>query len=145
MKRILFLFFMFFAVGAQARELISPLGYWQTINEKTHQPGSIVHITQEGRTFVGRIEKLLPGSVFKTSDVCVKCTGVNKNKPIVGLKFLWGFVDDGKGGLTDGSVMDPNNGKVYSGDMEVKDHGKKLELRGYWGPFWRTETWYRAN
>ena len=123
---------------------LSPIGSWQTTNED-NQPTSIIKISVQEGTLVGHIVKLLPASTFKISDVCTECPEYSKNQPILGLMFLWGFVSDPKGGWTNGKVLDPHNGHVYKGTMKISADGNTLQLRGYWGPLWKTQTWSRAN
>ena len=44
-----------------------------------------------------------------------------------------------------GDIVDPNNGKVYRTRLKPVDEGKKLEMRGYIGPFYRTQVWLRVE
>ena len=44
-----------------------------------------------------------------------------------------------------GKILDPENGKEYRASFTPIDGGKKLEVRGYLGPFWRTQTWTRVQ
>ena len=37
--------------------------------------------------------------------------------------------------------MDPESGKVYKVTLALADEGKKLKVRGYIGPFFRTQYW----
>jgi len=43
-----------------------------------------------------------------------------------------------------GSILDPENGKEYRTAVWLQgpDH---LRVRGYWGPFYRTQTWRRSR
>ena len=41
---------------------------------------------------------------------------------------------------TDGKIMDPKKGSVYSSEI-WKDYNDKLRVRGKIGPFGRTQTW----
>ena len=43
----------------------------------------------------------------------------------------------------DGSILDPENGKVYRCKIWVED--KQLKVRGYLGPFYRTQSWLKAE
>lgn len=129
---------------AYADDLSSPVGTWQTTSDKTKKPSSLVKITQEKDGLTGQVLQLLSGSSFKVTDLCTQCPDSFKNQPIIGLQFLWGFVPDENGGWKDGKVLDPNNGHIYRGTLKLIDNGKKMELRGYWGPFWRTQVWVRA-
>lgn len=148
LRKILFslMFFLLFSTFAYADDPNSPAGNWQTISEKTKQPSSIVKISIENNALVGQVLRLLPGSRYKVTDLCTQCPADSKNKPIVGLKFLWDFVPDQKENATwrDGKVLDPNDGNIYKGSIKITENGKKMVLRGYWGPFWRTQTWTRV-
>jgi uncharacterized protein (DUF2147 family) len=44
-----------------------------------------------------------------------------------------------------GEILDPDNGKTYRLKMRVSDDEKSLLVRGYIGPFYRTQTWERAQ
>lgn len=68
-----------------------------------------------------------------------------RNRPIIGLHILEGFVPDGENKYTDGKIYDPKNGKTYSCNITYK--GKTLAIRGYIGVslFGRTTTWERAE
>lgn len=127
-----------------ADDLNSPVGLWQTISDETKKPSSLVKITNHNGVLVGQIVQLLPGSHFKPVDLCSHCPGSFKNQPIVGLQFLWDFVADEHNKWTKGRVLDPISGHIYKGTLQVVEAGKKMELRGYWGPFWRTQTWTRV-
>jgi uncharacterized protein (DUF2147 family) len=52
---------------------------------------------------------------------------------------------DDKGIWDGGDILDPNNGKVYKARLKPVDGGKKLEMRGYIGPFYRTQVWLRVE
>jgi len=66
---------------------------------------------------------------------------------------LWKTIDDD--GKTEkslvrisesgGDVTDPNNGKVYRAKVRTLEGGKQLQMRGYIGPFFRTQTWIRVE
>jgi uncharacterized protein (DUF2147 family) len=45
----------------------------------------------------------------------------------------------------DGEILDPENGKTYRVTMKPIEGGKKLQLRGYIGPFYRTQIWVRVD
>jgi uncharacterized protein (DUF2147 family) len=46
-----------------------------------------------------------------------------------------------------GTILDPNNGKVYKVRLTPKDGGKALDVRGYIGAplLGRTQTWIRVD
>ena len=53
--------------------------------------------------------------------------------------------NDDKTAYEGGDILDPNNGKVYRVRLRPFDDGKKLEVRGYLGPFYRNQTWLRVE
>ena len=52
---------------------------------------------------------------------------------------------EGDGTWGGGEILDPNNGKTYRTRLKPIEGGKKLEMRGYIGPFYRTQTWIRVE
>ena len=49
-------------------------------------------------------------------------------------------------GVKIGSIATQNRkGKTYRTRLKPVDGGKKLEMRGYIGPFYRTQTWIRVE
>jgi uncharacterized protein (DUF2147 family) len=41
--------------------------------------------------------------------------------------------------------LDPTNGKLYTVKMVPIEGGKRLQVRGYIGPFYRTQFWNRVE
>jgi uncharacterized protein (DUF2147 family) len=68
-----------------------------------------------------------------------------KTKPLVGLEILKNFKYKGKKKWQDGTIYDPENGKTYSCNIEMKDNNT-LKIRGYVGIslLGRTTTWSRV-
>ena len=52
---------------------------------------------------------------------------------------------EGKDVWEGGSILDPENGKTYTLRMTPLDGGAKLQIRGYLGPFYRTQVWSRVE
>lgn len=115
-------------LGAVSAAATSPIGKWKTIDDDTKEAKAIVEIFEEGGVLKGKIIERFskPGD----KENCEKCTGDLKDKPILGMVFLWGFKDKGEE-WGDGEILDPKNGKIYSAKMEVIEGGAKLKLRGY--------------
>ncbi|MCB0773090.1 MAG: DUF2147 domain-containing protein, partial [Flavobacteriales bacterium] len=65
-----------------------------------------------------------------------------KGKPVLGLEIIRGMVRDGEE-WNDGTILDPDNGKVY--DCKLWVEGDKLKVRGYIAFFFRTQTWLPAD
>ncbi len=112
---------------------MSPVGLWRSVDDKTGEVKAEIRIGEVGNVFAGRIEKTLKKDA-KADAVCDECTDDRKGKPIVGLEIIRG-----------NKILDPENGKEYRASFTPIDGGKKLEVRGYLGPFWRTQVWNRAQ
>jgi uncharacterized protein (DUF2147 family) len=140
LKTLIFSSLFAIASSVFAQTADSPVGLWKTIDDETKQTKSLVRISESGGAFVGKIEKLTtPG---RENAVCSACEGDLKDKPVTGMTIINGMkkVDDGYEG---GTIFDPNNGKTYKSKMKLIDGGKKLEVRGFIGPFSRAQVWVR--
>jgi uncharacterized protein (DUF2147 family) len=134
------LFFIAAATAAHAQN--TPLGVWKTIDDDTKQEKSLVRISESGGVVTGKIEKLL--NPTEPNPVCDKCSDDRKGKPITGMSIIDGLKQSGDV-WEGGEILDPNNGKVYRVRLKPIENGKKLEVRGYIGPFFRTQTWIRVE
>jgi len=133
-------------VAASALAQMSPVGVWKTIDDDTKKEKSLVRITESNGVFSGRIEKLLDPDT-KQDSVCEDCTDDRKGKPVLGMNILRNLKQnaDDKALFDGGDVLDPKNGKIYRARLKPVDGGKKLEMRGYIGPFYRTQVWHRVE
>lgn len=125
---------------------MSPVGVWKTIDDDTKKEKSLVRITENNGVYSGKIEKFLdPDS--KPDAVCDKCTDERKDKTILGMTILRNLKQStgDKTVYDGGDIVDPNNGKVYRSRLKPIEDGKKLEMRGYIGPFYRTQVWLRVE
>jgi uncharacterized protein (DUF2147 family) len=116
------------------------IGHWQVIDDNGKLGGQVETYLVDGKLF-GKVTQLRPGR--HPGDVCDKCPGDLKNKPILGMVFLRDFKPSGQE-WAGGTVVDPDNGKEYKG--KVWNEGKdKLRLRGFIGIslLGRTQSWTR--
>ncbi len=115
------------------------LGYWKTIDDETGEAKSIVKIYEVDGKYYARVDRLLqnPGGL------CDQCEGEDHNKPIEGMVVMWGMTADGEEEYSGGKIFDPAKNKTYRCSMWVKDG--KLKVRGYLGPFYRTQTWHAVD
>ncbi len=125
-----------------ARAQNTPVGLWKTTDDRTGQEKSLVRISESGGVVSGRIDKLLHPS--KPNPVCEKCRDDRRGKPLVGLSIIEGVQQHGEV-WEDGKILDPGNGKIYTVRLRPIDGGRMLEVRGYIGPFFRTQTWSRVE
>jgi uncharacterized protein (DUF2147 family) len=139
--RILAALLLCLAAGA-AQAQTTPVGLWKTVDDHTGQDKSLVRISESGGVVSGRVEKLLHPS--KPNPRCDKCRDQRQGKPIVGLSIIEGLRQHGSV-WEDGKILDPENGKIYTVRLKPVDGGRTLEVRGYIGPFFRTQTWSRIE
>lgn len=138
-------FIFTFSTLVYADDMSSPVGEWITISDKTHDKSGIVKLYEHQGKLYGKVMKIFPGDDRDPNERCVKCEGSFKDQPVLGMTFLWGFVRQSDGSWKEGQVLDPKEGHVYRGSIKLIENGEKLEVRGYWGIFWRTQTWIRVK
>ena len=134
------------ALGATtAMAQMSPVGLWRNVDDKTGEVKAEIRIAETGGALTGRIEKTLAKDA-KPGATCDECPDDRKGKPITGLEIVRGGTKaEGKDVWEGGRILDPENGKEYRASFTPTDGGQKLQVRGYIGPFWRTQTWTRAQ
>ncbi len=131
--------------GAVALAQNTPVGKWQTIDDKTKEAKSEVTISEADGLLVGKITKRLTKDA-KPEDVCDECKDARKGKPIMGLEIIRGAKKEASEDVwTGGKILDPENGKEYTLKLTPIEGGKKLAVRGSIGPFGRTQTWNRVE
>lgn len=118
-----------------------PVGRWKTIDDQTGKPKSVVEISRnDNGTYSGRIIELLNPS--KPNPVCDKCKDDRKNKPITGMEIIRGMKADGDA-FSGGTILKPDEGKVYKSKMQLLEGGKKLEVSGCVAFICKSQTWLR--
>ncbi|MBV6406272.1 MAG: DUF2147 domain-containing protein [Flavobacteriales bacterium] len=114
-------------------------GRWTTIDDNTGKPRSVVEITLRNGRAYGRIVDLYDKT--KLHKLCDRCPGDRKDRRIVGLEIIRDMVADGEV-WEDGTILDPENGKVYTCKLWAEDG--MLKVRGYIAFLYRTQTWVRV-
>lgn len=133
------------ACSATVFAQMTPVGNWHTVDDKTGEVKSEIHIADSGGVLMGAISKLL-GKDAKPDAVCDKCSDDRKDKPMIGLQIIRGAKKaEDKDVWESGRILDPENGKTYTLRLTPIEGGAKLEVRGSIGPFGRTQTWVRAK
>ena len=128
---------------APAWAQMSPVGLWRSVDDKTGEPKAEIRIVDNAGALSGRIEKTLRKDAKPT---CTECQDDRKGQLIVGLEIIrGGKKDEGKEVWEGGKILDPENGKEYRASFTPIEGGKRLEVRGFLGPFWRTQTWVRVQ
>ena len=123
---------------------MTPEGLWRNVDDKTGEAKAEIRIaaTPAG-ALNGRIEKALTQG---SEPNCTLCTDDRKDKPKVGMEIIRGAKKAESGAVWEGGkILDPENGKEYTLRLSPIEEGKKLQVRGYIGPFYRTQVWTRIE
>ncbi|SFE63111.1 DUF2147 domain-containing protein [Paracidovorax wautersii] len=133
------------ATAAPVWAQVTPVGTWRSIDDKTGEAKAQIRIGEAAGALTGRIEKSLKKDTAPDA-TCVECTDDRKGQPIAGLEIIrGGRKADAKDVWEGGKILDPENGKEYRASFTPIEGGAKLEVRGYLGPFWRTQVWQRVQ
>jgi len=131
------------AMAVPALAQMTPVGLWRNVDDKTGEAKAEIRIAESAGVLSGMITTRL-GKEVKPDDVCDKCSDDRKDKPILGLEIIRGAKKaEGKEVWEGGKILDPENGRNYTLRLTPVEGGKKLEVRGSFGPFGRTQTWVR--
>ena len=103
----------------------------------TDDKAALVEIAPCGQALCGRVVKVLKVDPSKPTRDVNNPDASLRNRAIVGLPFLTGFVASGAEWA--GRIYDPRNGKTYRSTL-TRD-GATLKVKGCWGPFCRTQAW----
>ena len=135
---------VFTLAASTAMAQMTPVVLWKTIDDKDGSAKSEIRIGENGGVVSGRVEKILEKG--KQDDKCVECSDERKDQPIQGMEILRGLKKtEGSDVWEGGKVLDPNNGKIYRATVTPIEGGAKLQMRGYIGFFYRTQTWIRVS
>ncbi len=131
--------------SAQVAAPATPVGEWQQFDDRKGDLRSIIRIDEGNGQLTGTIVRavLRPGE--PPNPTCEKCPGEFKDRPIEGLRFMWGLTGEGRS-WDGGRILDPEDGKIYRVKLRLSEDGRTLEVRGYIGVslFGRTQRWTRA-
>ncbi|NDC60643.1 MAG: DUF2147 domain-containing protein [Betaproteobacteria bacterium] len=125
---------------------MTPVGTWHTIDDETNKPKGEVTITDNNGLLTGVVGRSLVDDP-KAKTICDLCKDERKDQPILGMEIIRGLKQEGNKNLWGGGgkILDPTNGKIYTLEMEPIEGGKKMKVRGYIGPFYRTQIWLRVD
>jgi uncharacterized protein (DUF2147 family) len=133
------------AIACSAFAQVTPVGVWRSIDDKSGEAKAEIRIVDTGGVLSGRIEKRLAKEA-KPDAVCEECKDERKGKPILGLEIIRGAKKaEGKDVWEGGKILDPENGREYTLRLTPTEGGRKLDVRGSFGPFGRTQTWVRVQ
>ncbi|HEY3402623.1 MAG TPA: DUF2147 domain-containing protein [Ohtaekwangia sp.] len=121
----------------------TPIGKWNTIDDTWNMVKSEIEIIEKDGELFGYIRKIFLLPHEGKDPVCIACEGKLKNKKIVGMTILNDFKRNGDK-WENGEILDPGNGKVYNASIWLVNNDE-LRVRGFLGPFYRTQIWKRVN
>ncbi|WP_332777505.1 DUF2147 domain-containing protein [Polaromonas sp.] len=132
------------AMALPALAQSTPVGLWRNIDDKTGQARAEVRIKADVHGVLsGVIERAI---IASPEPLCTACTDDRKDKPKLGLEIIRGAKKaEGKDVWEDGKILDPDNGRNYTLRLTPLEGGARLEVRGSFGPFGRTQTWVRVQ
>jgi uncharacterized protein (DUF2147 family) len=123
----------------------SCIGQWVTIDDNTGEKKSVVELYKKDGKLYGHIVYIFPRKGVEENPKCKECSGELKNKPITGMQIVKNLKWDGSA-WEGGTILDPENGKTYTVKIWTENGDeKKLNVRGYIGPLYRTQTWVKAT
>ena len=119
-------------------------GLWEKV-DASGRSEAWFRISECGGVYEGQIVKIFPKPGEDSSQWhCTKCEGEQKDAPVVGITFIRGMQRTGLA-YEKGTILDPRDGSIYSGRMELSPDGNQLTVRGYIGIslLGKSETWRR--
>ena len=134
------------AAGSSFAQM-TPVGTWHSIDDKTGEAKAEIQIVDKDGVLSGRVVKSLRNDP-NAKKICDDCKDDRKGQTIIGMEIVRGVKPDASGEnlwANGGKILDPENGKEYTVKMVPQEGGKKLQVRGYIGPFYRTQVWLRAQ
>lgn len=118
------------------------VGRWVSVDDNTGKKRSVVEISVTNGRASGAIVQLFRTPGEEQDPVCKECTDDRKGRKIIGLDIIRSMVKQGDE-WSDGTILDPENGKVYDCKLWVENGA--LKVRGYVAFFYRTQTWVRET
>ncbi len=118
-----------------------PEGRWETRDDRTGMRRAWVQVSIQDGHLAGVIERLFPQPGEEHDPICTRCRGARHDRPVLGMQILGDHAPSGARWVG-GWVVDPENGREYRSSVWLEGRDR-LRVRGYWGPFHRTQTWRR--
>jgi len=111
-------------------------GRWITFDPDTKKKDGVVEVFQKDGKFYGKLIWL--ANPDQKDDK-------GNGGPLLGRMLLKDFTWDDDDEYENGKIYNPRDGKDYKCNLEVKDNGRKLKVRGFVGisMFGKTEYWSR--
>ncbi len=120
----------------------SVIGKWKTIDDETGKAKSVVELYEMDGELFGKIIKLYREKDEDPDPICDKCPVDDSRykSKVIGMVIIKNMKKSGDE-YEGGTVLKPDEGKIYKCKIWL-DEGN-LQVRGYWGMFYRTQTWVK--
>ena len=129
---------------AEAELPLPPVGYWKSFDDVTSLPDAEVRITEANNQLTGTVVRDLITAANDKPLICDKCADDRKGKPVVGMQIIrYVRFNPDDNVWAGGQILDPDEGRIYKIRLKLLDGGKKMQVRGYFGLFYRTQIWER--
>jgi len=123
----------------------SCLGLWTTIDDETGLKKSVVELYKKDGKMNGKVVYIYKRGKDGPHSLCELCQGNLKNKPVLGMQIVKNLTWNNSE-WTGGTILDPNKGKTYDAKIWINpDNHNKLNVRGYYGPLFRTQIWIKTE
>ena len=112
-------------------------GYWQSNDTRGTVQNMLVRIQKKHDEY--------QAYVTKAKGNCTHCRGATYQKPIQGMKILWGFKFHSKNLYDDGYFLDTHSGRIYR--AKLKMNSEQLFIRSFVGipMLGQTHIWQRYH
>ncbi len=121
-------------------------GYWQIIDDHSHQPKAIIQIYAQNNLLYGKVVGGYPVNGIMPHDTCPNCPAPFTNQPVMGMRILWGMTYNASThDYQGGQILDPEAAHIYQAMLTPSADGQSLQVRGYIDIplLGRTQTWHR--
>ena len=131
--------------GGSALSQPLPTGLWTSYDDAGQKAEATIRISEQGGRLVGHIVDILDPT-SEPDPKCDRCPPDRRGLPMRGLQIISGVDPKPQGQVwRQGGILDPQEGREYRLELEWASGSDELKVRGYWGPFWRTQTWRKAT
>ncbi len=142
--KFLYFFIAIILLHTQVAAQVPIPSEWKTVDDETGVTKSVVRIykSDDGKHY-GKVMKVLDTG-RGTDPSCANCPDDEYRTPgmkVVGMLVIT-EMEMQNGELVNGKILDPEKGKEYNCKIWMDGSGN-LNVRGYWGVFYRTQVWYR--
>lgn len=122
----------------------SIFGKWKTIDDRTGNPKAIISIYERDGLMYGDVVEIVEKG--KENSLCVKCKGVKKDKPVVGMTIIEGLKENEDGEWKGKTLFDPEQAMTFRCKIWLNpEDSDELKVRGYLAFIYRTQTWIRVE